>query len=167
MKRFSTLVAILSLVAGVAGAKGFVSYQPEIDLGYSIGWGKYDPESINLHTIHGIQVSDYFSAGLGVGVDFYYNYDDSKVVVMPFYLNVKGYLPFARKTSAYISCDTGWGVGVSDGIQKTNGITISPAIGVVWNKLKIQVGYNMQSLHCLDLKYIALNSLQVRVGIMF
>lgn len=167
MKRFTILVAILSLFAGVAGAKGLVSYQGEIDLGYAFGYEEFSPESVNLHTIQGIKVGKYFSTGIGSGLDFYYNYDDTSEVMVPLYLNVKGYLPLDDNLSGFISCDAGWAVGVTDDIKKVNGINITPAIGIVWGMVKIQVGYNMQSLNCLDLKIGAIRSIQAKIGIMF
>ena len=167
MKRFTILVAILSLFAGVAGAKGLVSYQGEIDLGYSTGLEELSQESVNLHTIQGIKVGDYFSTGIGTGIDFYYSYDDTSEAMVPLYLNVKGYLPFGDRVSGFISCDAGWAVGVTDDIKKVNGISITPSIGVVWGVVKVQVGYYMQSLDCLDLKHIKMNSLQAKIGIMF
>ena len=167
MKRFTILVAILSLFAGVAGAKGLVSYQGEIDLGYSFGYEDSVPESVNIHTIQGIKVGKYFSTGIGSGLDFYYNYDDTSEAMVPLYLNVKGYLPFGDNVSGFISCDAGWALGVTDSIKKVNGITITPSIGIVWGVVKVQVGYYMQSLDCLDLKLARMNALQAKIGIMF
>ena len=116
MKRFTILVAILSLFAGVAGAKGLVSYQGEIDLGYAFGYEEFSPESVNLHTIQGIKVGKYFSTGIGSGLDFYYNYDDTSEVMVPLYLNVKGYLPLDDEAWSQNFCvDTkSLGASISD-----------------------------------------------------
>lgn len=167
MKRFTILVAILSLFAGVAGAKGLVSYQGEIDLGYSFGVGSAANERVNIHTIQGIKVGKYFSTGIGTGLDFYYNYDDTSESIVPIYLNVKGYLPIADNASAFLSCDAGWGVGVTGEIDNQNGITISPAIGIVWGMFKAQVGYNLQNINGIDFSNPAMNAVQVKIGLMF
>lgn len=167
MKRLTILVAILTLFAGVAGAKGIVSYQGEIDLGYSYGYEDDAPESVNLHTIQGIKVGKYFSTGIGTGIDLYYNYDNTSEAMVPLYLNVKGYVPFGKNVSGFVSCDAGWAVGVTSDIKKLNGISITPSIGIVWGVVKVQVGYYMQSLDCLDLKLASMNAVQAKVGIMF
>ena len=77
MKRVSLFLSLLLLTVGFASAKGKVSYQGEVDLGYSFGVGKRASERVNIHTIQGIKVGKYFSTGIGTGFDFYYDFDDS------------------------------------------------------------------------------------------
>lgn len=167
MKRLSIFIVLLAAIVGVASAKGNVQYQGEVDLGYSFGVGKSASERVNLHTIQGIRVGKYFSAGIGTGFDFYYDFDDSSEMIVPVYLNLKGYYPLSAKVSPYISCDIGVGVGVTGDVDNNAGLNISPAIGVVWGVFKAQVGYNLQKVNNLDMGKPALSSVQVKVGIMF
>ena len=167
MKRFTILVAILSLFAGVAGAKGLVSYQGEIDLGYSYGIDSKASDCASIHTIHGIKVGKYFSTGIGIGFDLHYRYDDSSEAIVPLYLNFKGYLPLSKNVSSFLSCDAGWAMGFTGDIKYKNGLTVAPSIGIVWGVFKVQVGYNMTNLHYLDFRKPPMSAVQAKIGIMF
>lgn len=167
MKRIYLLLGLLTLAVGMANAKGKVSYQGEVDLGYSFGIGKSAAERINIHTIQGIKVGKYFSTGIGTGFDFYYDFDDSSEAMVPVYLNLKGYYPVSEKVSPFISCDVGMGVGVTGDLDNDTGLTIAPAVGIVWGVFKAQVGYNMQKVNNIDLGKPAMSSVQVKIGIMF
>ena len=167
MKRISLLLTLIILSISLVSAKGKVSYQGEVDLGYSYGIGKSASERVNLHTIHGINVGKYFSTGIGTGFDFYYNFDDSSEAIVPVYLNLKGYYPIAKNVSTFLSCDAGWGFGVTGNIDNDNGLTITPAVGIVWGVFKAQVGYNMQNIKNIDLGKLNMGSVQIKIGIMF
>lgn len=167
MKRVSLFLSLLLLTVGFASAKGKVSYQGEVDLGYSFGVGKRASERVNIHTIQGIKVGKYFSTGIGTGFDFYYDFDDSSEAIVPVYLNLKGYYPVSKKVSPFVSCDVGLGVGVTGDLDNDTGLTVAPAVGVVWGVFKAQVGYNMQKVKNIDLGKLSMSSVQVKIGIMF
>ncbi|MBE6193362.1 MAG: hypothetical protein E7139_05425 [Rikenellaceae bacterium] len=167
MKRISLFLSLLLLTVGFASAKGKVSYQGEVDLGYSFGVGKRASERVNIHTIQGIKVGKYFSTGIGTGFDFYYDFDDSSEAIVPVYLNLKGYYPVSKNVSPFVSCDVGLGVGVTGDLDNDTGLTVAPAVGVVWGVFKAQVGYNMQKVKNIDLGKLSMSSVQVKIGIMF
>ena len=167
MKRLSILIGLLTLMVGIAEAKGIVSYQGEIDLGYSYGISNDASECVHLHTIQGIKVGKYFSTGVGAGFDYYYNFDDSSEAMIPVYLNLKGYLPVGKKVSTYLSCDAGWSFGVTGDLNNNNGLTVTPAIGVVWGLFKAQVGYTIQNVKGVELGNLNMGAVQLKVGIMF
>lgn len=167
MKRVSLFLSLLLLTVGFASAKGKVSYQGEVDLGYSFGVGKRASERVNIHTIQGIKVGKYFSTGIGTGFDFYYDFDDSSEAIVPVYLNLKGYYPVSKNVSPFVSCDVGLGVGVTGDLDNDTGLTVAPAVGVVWGVFKAQVGYNMQKVKNIDLGKLSMGSVQVKIGIMF
>ncbi|MBP3497768.1 MAG: hypothetical protein J6K33_08050 [Alistipes sp.] len=167
MKRVSLFLSLLLLTVGFASAKGKVSYQGEVDLGYSFGVGKRASERVNIHTIQGIKVGKYFSTGIGTGFDFYYDFDDSSEAIVPVYLNLKGYYPVSKNVSPFVSCDVGLGVGVTGDLDNDTGLTVAPAVGVVWGVFKAQVGYNMQKVKNIDLGKLSMSSVQVKIGIMF
>lgn len=167
MKRVSLFLSLLLLTVGFASAKSKVSYQGEVDLGYSFGVGKRASERVNIHTIQGIKVGKYFSTGIGTGFDFYYDFDDSSEAIVPVYLNLKGYYPVSKNVSPFVSCDVGLGVGVTGDLDNDTGLTVAPAVGVVWGVFKAQVGYNMQKVKNIDLGKLSMSSVQVKIGIMF
>ena len=106
--------------------------------------GIFPTDRVNLHTIQGIQVGKYFSTGLGLGLDYYHEFYDSGELVVPIYLNLKGYLPVSEKVSPYFSFDIGVGVGATEGVSGFSGMYCTPAIGVKAGKFKAQLGYNIQ-----------------------
>lgn len=59
----SVVLALSTLVAGAQEVS--VKYQPEVELGYSVGTGTFATGRVNLHTVQGVRVGQYFSAGVG------------------------------------------------------------------------------------------------------
>ena len=84
-KLFILLVAVC--VASSAMAQAPVKYQGEFDLGCSLGVGTLSSGRVNVHTIQGIKVGDYFSTGVGIGADYYISRQD---MTIPLFLNFKG-----------------------------------------------------------------------------
>ena len=58
-------------------------------------------------------------------------------------------------------------VGVTGDLDNDTGLTVAPAVGVVWGVFKAQVGYNMQKVKNIDLGKLSMSSVQVKIGIMF
>jgi hypothetical protein len=183
MKKFYLLMAFTALLCGFAeaqvsyygtshdasrsigSAKTQVAYHGEVDLGYSIGVGNFSAGRINLHTIQGVQVGEYFSAGVGIGLDYYHDGDGGNLI-MPIYLNVKGYLPVNNTVSPYLSLDLGEGICLSEDIKGFSGLYCTPAIGVKVNKFKVQLGYNVQRLSDNGVG-VNFGAIQLKVGMMF
>lgn len=158
---FSALVALLTI--GAANAQAPVKYHGEVDLGYSIGVGTFATGRVNLHTIQGVQVGKYFSTGIGLGLDFYH---EGPELMIPIYLNLKGYLPVAAKVCPYFSFDIGAGIGASTGLSGLSGVTYTPAVGIKAGRFKAQIGYNAQCLSDSGVS-ITMGALQLKAGVMF
>ena len=103
MKKLLLLAATAAMAISAVNAKIPVKYHGEADLGYSIGVGTFSTCRANLHTIQGVQVGRYFSAGLGLGLDHYHEFYEIGVLAIPIYLNLKGYIPVSEKVAPYIS----------------------------------------------------------------
>ena len=161
-----------------------VKYHGEVDAGYSLGIGLISIDRVSLHTIQGICIGKYLSTGIGLGAEYmftnlgvddeygYYNGDEEDfAMLLPIYLNIKGYLPVSEKFSPYLSFDVGSGFGLSNDEFYYGGVYLNPAVGVKFGLLKVQIGYNLQrgTLESGDLKVGALNmgAMQLKVGIMF
>lgn len=164
MKKFLMLLFATTMFAGVAQAQTTIKYQGEVDLGYSIGVGDFALHRINIHTIQGVKIGNYFSTGIGIGADMYHEGDFD--VMLPIYLNLKGYLPMQSKATPFISMDLGAGVGVSDNVSGLSGFYCTPAIGVMVGKFKAQLGYNIQQLSESGVS-ISMGAVQIKVGIVF
>lgn len=158
---FSALVALLTI--GATNAQAPVKYHGEVDLGYSIGVGTFATGRVNLHTIQGVQVGKYFSTGIGLGLDLYH---EGPELMIPIYLNLKGYLPVAAKVCPYFSFDIGAGIGASTGLSGLSGVTYTPAVGIKAGRFKAQIGYNAQCLSDSGVS-ITMGALQLKAGVMF
>lgn len=162
---FLLTLGLLILSSKEAGAQVKVKYRGEVDFGYSVGVGDFGPVAsrVNFHTVQGAQFGKYFSAGLGLGLDLYHDLENE--LMLPIYLNMKGYLPVSEKVSPYFSFDIGAGVGLTEGVSGLSGLYVTPAIGVKVSKFKFQFGYSLQQLS--DGISLNLNAIQFKVGVVF
>ena len=78
MKRLFLLLAAVC-VAAAAYAQVPVKYQGEVDLGCSLGVGQLSSERVNIHTIQGVKIGEYFSTGVGIGADYYISGEDMTI----------------------------------------------------------------------------------------
>lgn len=159
---------MLLIVASVSsiGAQIPAKYQPEIDLGYSIGTGTFSTNRVNIHTIQGAKFGDYFSAGIGLGVDYYHELYNIGELVVPVFLNMKGYLPVAPKFTPYLSLDMGYSIGATSGVSGMGGMLLSPSVGIRYNRAKFQLGYINQHVSKNGVG-INVNAIQFLIGVVF
>lgn len=156
MKRNFILLFICCLLAVCAHGQNY-KYQGEVLGGYSVGIGTFSFDRVNLQTIHGVRFNQYLFAGVGLGVDYFYNFDaylsdiDSKgELTMPIFFDIKGYLPVSPKVSMFASFDIGAGIGLTEGVSGSKGLMFTPAIGTSLkvsskNAITISAGYNYQA----------------------
>ncbi len=127
-----------------------VKYQGELLVGFNLGVGAVGIDRVNIHTIQGVKIGDYFSTGLGVGINYIpsYTFDYGKPeLYLPLYLNLKGHLPVNSKTSLFASFDIGGSFGLTEGVSELSGLLFTPSIGVsLNNKFNISFGYDLQKL---------------------
>ncbi len=105
---------------------------------------------LSLQSVNGYKFNDYFSVGLGLGVDMF---EDGNV--FPVFLDVRGYLMGAKVVSPYVYGNVGYGFTSADKIQnytdsQRGGIVYGAGVGMqvykssnlswVWS-----VGYKQQS----------------------
>ena len=164
MKRLFFLMVVVICIATSATAQNPIKYQGEVDLGYSLGVGEFAAGRVNIHTIHGAKFGDYFSAGVGVGLDLYHQGDTG--LMLPIYLNLKGYLPTKSKISPYASFDIGGGFGASENLSGLSGMYITPAIGLKVGMFKAQLGFNVQKLSESGIR-VGMNAIQLKAGVVF
>ena len=162
MKKILSFVVAFFMFGIASSYAQSVEYQGEVDLGYSFGIGDFGIDRINLHTVQGAKIGDHFSLGAGLGVDWYYNEYGSDIM-LPIYLNAKGYLPVSDKFSPFASLDLGYGVGVT---TNASGFYWSPSIGIKYSKLKVQIGYVSQSLSDSGVS-VSMSAFQFKVGLVF
>lgn len=148
------------------GAQTPTKYQGEVDLGYSVGVGTFSTGRVNLHTVQGVKIADYFSAGLGLGLDYYHEFYDKGELFIPIYANMKGYIPVSEKLSPFISLDLGYGLGATAGVSGCGGFLWSPSVGMRYDHFKFQIGYTSQRMSE-DGFGIDMNAVQFIIGLVF
>lgn len=158
---FSTLLAIMAIFS--SNAQTNIKYNGEINLGYGIGVGDFSAGRVNLHTIQGVKIGDYFSTGVGVGFDYYHEGDE---LIVPIYLNLKGYYPINEKVSPFVSFDLGYGIGATDDLSGLGGLYISPTVGIKYRHISFQLGYTCQRLQEEGVG-IDFGAVQFKVGYVF
>lgn len=141
-------------------------YQGDVELCYSFGVGTFSTNRINLHSTHGVKVNKYFFAGAGIGLDYYHELYDKGELMMPLYVNAKGYLPINEKIAPFVSAKIGYGVGITEGVKDCSGVLWSTSVGIKIRKIQIQVGYGSQRIseHGIG---IDMDAIQLGVGITF
>ena len=172
MKKLSLLVFTAAILINFVKAQVPVKYQGEVDLGYSIGVGNLALSRVNLHTIQSAKIGNYFSAGVGVGLDYYHNIDkymgalwEKGELVLPLYLNLTGYIPASKKVTLFALFDIGIGIGLTYGVSGHAGLYLDPAVGVKVSRFKVQLGYTMQKAN--ELFNLIAGAVQLKVGIVF
>ena len=86
-------------------------YQGIIELGSSLGIGKYGMNNIRLNFINSLNYNPYFSFGLGIGLRYYSNIHESystvnSSVLIPIFLNLRTNL-LNGKISPYLALGVG------------------------------------------------------------
>ena len=175
MKRIIILAIVAAMSVATALAQPAAKYHGEVNIGYSIGVGSVPINRVMLNTIQGVKIGDFFSTGLGVGLDWYRGLYadywesqgkvDSGELVMPLYLNVKGYLPINTNVSPYLTFDVGYGAGVTEGVKGFGGLYLTPGVGVCFGKIKAEIGFNIQQI--VENVKINANAVKLSIGYIF
>ncbi len=172
MKKLFLLAVAAMMSVSIANAQVPVKYQGEVDLGYSIGVGTIELGRVNLHTVHGVKIGNYFSTGIGLGLDYYHDIDkymrddwSKGELILPIYLDLTGYVPASDNVSLLASFDIGAGIGVTEGVSGYSGLYLTLAVGVKVNKFKVQLGYTMQDSG--NLFDTMAGAIQIKVGVVF
>lgn len=166
MKKLIIAAALAVMATSFANAQIPVQYQGEVDAGYSIGTGTFASNRVNLHTVQGVKIGQYFSTGIGIGLDYYHQMSDNGELIVPIYLNLKGYLPVSEKIIPYLSFDIGAGIGATTGVSGLSEVTYTPALGVRIGMFKAQIGYNVQRLSQSGIGF-NMGAVQIKAGIVF
>lgn len=178
MKRIYLIIMLLGLLATNSAYSQSIKYQGEVLGGYSLGIGTFSMDRVNLHTVHGIRFNQYLFAGVGLGVDYFYNFDaylsdiDTKgELTMPIFFDIKGYLPVSPKVSMFVSFDIGAGIGLTEGVSGSKGLMFTPAIGTSMkvsskNAITISAGYNYQAWSESEFK-INTDAISLKLGFQF
>ena len=131
-----------------------------VDVGYFYGYGNNIIEGIiscpkhrvNVNFINGYKVNQYYSLGIGVGINYYFNavtefFSDNNSILVPVFFAFRAKFS-NNKISPYLSFDVGYSFEAKDNF-KPFGVLLSPTIGASYkisNRLDLLAGisYLMQ-----------------------
>ena len=188
-KSFLLLLAMVAIFASTATAQEKkVKYHGEVFVAGDVAWANMvyagDKLSRNnvpiygasLHTIHGVKIGDYFSIGVGLGVDMLVGIDkeddeaDLGGLLIPVYLDCKFWIPTQGKVKPFILAEGGGSFLIYPN-------TIAPLYGVgvgfKVSKFAMSLGYMRDGFNVRDffeandnLKFYE-HKLQLRIGVTF
>jgi len=151
MRKLFLLLCLIAIAS--IGATGQIKYQKEIVLGVSlesaISKGEDSPGRAMFHHVSSARINDYFSFGLGVGVDIDTEYVfDRTEYLMPLYLNAKGYLPLSD-SYLFLEFSGGHSFGISRGSKGMGSILLDSGAGMIieaWPGAVMRISLNLQYL---------------------
>ena len=168
---FLFLALFTGAIASAQSRPQGVTYQGEVVAGYSFGVSTFDVDRLNVHMINGIRFAQNFSAGLGLGLDYYCT-GGMSTLALPVYVNVKGDMPFyTERAGLFLSVDAGYAAGLNRELSGRGGFLITPALGAYFkvspeNSLRVSLGYNHQAFRK-DGISANFESIALRVGFAF
>lgn len=122
-------------------------YQGDISAGYGLGVGDItkviNTDRIQVETVHGVRISPYAFLGLGVGLNYFYNFDipESIIIncsdnggVVTAFANAKGYYPVSQGASIYLSLDLGGAFGVMNLMKHNKDMYAAVGPGISFGK---------------------------------
>lgn len=116
-----------------------VRYHGEFNAGFSIAGQKLHRPF--LETVHGVNVSKHLYAGIGVGLNYFYEIES---VTIPIYANVKGMLPIGNILTPYVNLSMGGSPVLKKHIG--GGFFCDFGAGLFVKKFNIGIGLRAQTL---------------------
>lgn len=147
-KLFLLILSVCTVLCVTDRARARVRYQGDLYTGFSISAAADPTNRVPLRLVNSLRFGPYFSAGVGVGCDFYlrkrefrqgssyWGFDGSgrenkNGVGIPVFLNLKGYIADSRLVSFFGSIDLGRTIGAWS-MKRQGGFMFTPSVGVSW-----------------------------------
>ena len=167
MKRFLFLAitAIMFAASANTAQAQETDYQGEILFGGGIGVGKLAQHRLQLTTIHGVNIDECVSLGMGFGVDWFSNDFKNGTYMVPLFYNTKFYAPTDGKFDPFISASIGYGFNPKSTTKEDlGGLMVEAGIGFKAGKFMFLVGYHLQQIGKLK-DNNNFGALQLKIGV--
>lgn len=167
MKRILVLAitAIMFAVTATTAQAQESDYQGEIHFGGGIGVGKLAEHRLQLSTIHGVNIDECVSLGVGFGLDWFSNDFKNGTFLIPVFYNTKFYAPTDGNFDPFISASIGYGFNPrSTGNQDLGGMMFEAGIGFKAGAFMFSLGYHHQQIGKLK-DNNNLGALQLKIGV--
>ena len=166
MKRLFTLIVATLLLAGISTTTQAqqTKYQGEVYIAGGYGIGSLPVNRVQLHTIHGARVGECFSAGVGLGVDYYTQDFESGILMAPLFADFKFYAPTKGKFDPFIMLDLGYGLAIED--PSFGGLMFGAGLGFKAGVFAMSLGYHLQQLGMSGVS-LDMSAVQLKLGVAF
>lgn len=168
MRRFLTILFAVMLYAGATNTaeaqRVNTRYQGEVYVAGGYGIGDAPINRLQLHTIQGARVGECFSAGIGLGADWYTQDFESGLLMVPLFADFKFYAPTNSSFDPFIMLDIGYSLQPES--PDLGGMMVGTGIGFHAGCFALSVGYHLQQLGAYGV-HIDLSSIQLKLGVAF
>lgn len=162
MKKF-LLFCVGLLTFSLASAQQ-TEYHGELCVAGGYGVGTLPLNRIQLHTIHGARVGECFSAGIGLGIDYYTQDFEEGIFMAPIFADLKLYAPTYGNFDPFIMVDVGYGLVVEE--PSIGGLMFGAGLGFKAGVFAMSVGYHLQQLGSSGVN-LGLSAIQLKLGFVF
>ncbi|NDV47847.1 hypothetical protein D0T49_12400 [Paludibacter sp. 221] len=156
-----TLLILLLLLPSLFLSAQKKGYEKSIELGYAIGVGEYNNNTINLSMINGYRFSDYLYTGVGVGIGYsnaityvnknrYGTIDETRAtaLLVPIFAQIKANFTNGD-ISPFVSLNVGYTIDLNSYLKHAPGFMLQPNFGVDFklnekSSIYALVGFNLQ-----------------------
>lgn len=164
MKRLLIIVVLIMGLGTLSASAQDTRYHGEVYLSGGYGVGNAALSRLQLHTIQGARIGECFSAGVGLGVDYYTQDLESGLFMIPVYADFKLYAPTAGRFDPFLMVDVGYGVVAEE--PRLGGLMFGAGLGFKAGVFAMSLGYHLQQLGVQGVS-LGLGALQLKLGFAF
>ncbi len=164
MKKLFIIVALIMGLGTIQASAQDSRYQGEIYLSGGYGIGNAALSRLQLHTIQGARIGECFSAGVGLGVDYYTPDLESGMFMIPIFADLKLYAPTAGQFVPFLMVDLGYGVVAEE--PNVGGLMFGAGIGFKAGAFAMSLGYHLQQFGVQGVS-LGLGAIQLKLGFAF
>lgn len=164
MKKLFIIVALIMGIGVLSASAQDTRYQGEVYISGGYGVGNSALSRLQLHTIHGARIGECFSAGVGLGVDYYTPDLESGLFMIPVFADFKLYAPTAGKFDPLLMVDLGYGVVAEE--PQVGGLMFGAGIGFKAGVFAMSLGYHLQQFGVQGVS-LGLSAIQLKLGFAF
>ena len=168
MKRFLTILVAVMLYAGATTTSEAqytnTRYQGEVYVSGGYGIGNIPLNRLQLHTVHGARVGECFSAGIGLGADWYTQDFNSGLLMVPIFADFKVYAPTASRFDPFIMLDLGYSFQPES--PSLGGMMFGAGLGFHAGCFALSAGYHLQQLSIAGIN-LNMGAIQLKLGVAF
>lgn len=166
MKRLLLILCAIIIATGATTTAEAqqTKYHGEVYVSGGYGIGNIPLNRLQLHTVHGARVGECFSAGIGLGVDWYTQDFNSGLLMVPIFADFKVYAPTASRFDPFIMLDLGYSFQPES--PSLGGMMLGAGLGFHAGCFALSAGYHLQQLSIAGIN-LNMGAIQLKLGVAF